>query len=168
MSDDVRDQQGESLALVEIRQPTDLQAEFMRPAQDWFAGWPLTDEASRLDVLRAYRQADMRSDAGVNTEYEVVKFFCHIVHLRRDDTPELIECVRSVLFLANGKTIASYSSGVFESLKRIAQFVGMGPWDPPLILYLAQIPSAGGKRYFDLQYRGRAKSEAPGSGKGKK
>lgn len=133
--------------------------------------WTFTTlDRSRPEHKRlAMRCADMdceRLESLIGKQLEVSHVYLSPRELIDAETGEITIKTSVALITPDGVPYHCLSTGAYNSLRSIWQEIGPGPWEDPVVVEVAQIPIADGKRTFKLRYHGRA-SEQPGAGKKK-
>lgn len=112
------------------------------------------DGATRAEKIALYNAiANAENAIGdlINETIEVEHMIAHPTKLVDEETGEVRDLIRVVLVSPEGVGYHSMSSGVVESMKRICQIVGEGPWtDEPLKIKIKQVNTKSGNRTFNL------------------
>lgn len=92
--------------------------------------------------------ADFEMADVIGSPVEVVGFMIHEIELADMNTAELVDKERTVLILKDNSTVDTCSGIFAESFARIAELVGPGPWEPPIILLPKVRTSRAGKKFY--------------------
>lgn len=99
---------------------------------------PTVTEADKSYLLRALQSSDRRGEDVIGKEFTLEHLICQEVDMEDPDTGETQRAIRSVLIAHDKERIAFVSTGIFRSLKAIAQIFGPPPWLPPLRVAVTQ------------------------------
>lgn len=139
-----------------------LPAEAFRPddftgeGQALFSTMPVNGtRADRIKLYNAVANAEKKVSDLIGETITVVHMVAHPTKMLDDATGELRDLTRVVLIGPEGESYHSMSNGVVQSMKRICDIVGAGPWeDEPLVIKVKQINTQAGNRTFNLELIG--------------
>lgn len=121
-----------------------------------FSTMPST--GSRKDRIKLYNvvsSSDNKVSDFIGETIEVAHMVAHPTTMRDEETGEMRDLTRVVLIAPDGTAYHSMSNGVVQSMKRICDIVGAGPWeDEPLVIKVRQINTQSGNRTFNLELIG--------------
>lgn len=87
----------------------------------------------------------------LNNEPFLVKYFyAHEVEIENSETRDLVSVMRVVLISPDLHAVATVSDGVWLGLVRLVEFMGSGPYDPPLKVKLVESKTNKGRRMVSL------------------
>lgn len=116
----------------------------------YYSNWRLETKADKRLVLRCFTEQTPPADGLIGTVIEMSRVLVHPVQIMDEKTGELHNCLRTVIVQSNGELVAFVSQGIIKSLSLISMMEGRGPWSPPLLVKLRQIPVKGAKRMYTL------------------
>lgn len=129
---------------------------FTGQGQALFSTMPDTGKrADRVKLYNAVANAEKKVSDLIGETITVVHMVAHPTQMLDDTTGELRDLTRVVLIGPEGESYHSMSNGVVQSMKRICDIVGAGPWeDEPLVIKVKQINTQAGNRTFNLELIG--------------
>lgn len=121
-----------------------------------FSTMPNTGKrADRIKLYNAVANAEKKVSDLIGETITVVHMVAHPTQMLDEETGELRDLTRIVLIGPEGESYHSMSNGVVQSMKRICDIVGAGPWeDEPLVIKVKQISTQSGNRTFNLELIG--------------
>ena len=105
----------------------------------------------RAMISKCMAAADKKIRNAVGDVHDIVDYFAHVVELADVQTGEVGMRIRLVLVKANGQTISTFSKACIEAFGFLAQFMGPGPWSPPMRIMIREQPGSNGHTYCELQ-----------------
>jgi len=109
-----------------------------------------TDEGKDR-YIAAMGTADLRIQDLVNKTFQVTDLVAHHAELSDQTTGEVINKVRLVMFLADGKTLSCCSEGIYRSLKVITGEYGLPSKASPFSLEIIPITTRNGRQTYNLR-----------------
>jgi len=111
---------------------------------------PTTDE-ERKSLYNAVNAPAHRLSEFIGQTITITDVYVEIVQITNEQTGEVTEAPRIVLFDGEGNSWACVSTGVFGSLKKLfAVFGTPDTWSNPITLQVKQIERGQGKRILTL------------------
>lgn len=105
------------------------------------------DQKKRL--YRAMTNPDSKLSDCINMEINLVDAYIEWAEVTHDQTGEIEQVPRVVLFDANGKTYTATSKGIYNSLYRLFVVFGVPHWETPIPVKIRQVQN-GERRYYSL------------------
>lgn len=124
-----------------LNQNTDIMA---ADGPGMYLSFECTDEGSKIALYNAINSVDQKVSDYINKNILLKDVVCVPVQLVNEETGEVTEAVRSILFDDAGTTYACTSSGIFNSLKNIKRIFGTLHFDEPLKVQVAQVSTKKG------------------------
>lgn len=94
----------------------------------------------KAQLYNAISSPDFRLSDCINTKINMTHVVCETVSCVSKETGEVTKCPRVIIIDDKGKSYQSVSMGVFNSIKRIFQMLGMpGDWEKPIPVEVKQI-----------------------------
>ncbi len=87
----------------------------------------------------------------INREFALADVTMHPIRFTSDETGELVNTVRVLLHLDDGRVIDFRSEGILRSLYLIFRFKGKPPYKPALPLLLKRIPTSENRSMYALE-----------------
>ena len=109
---------------------------------------PETDE-QKAALYKAMNQPDRKMGDFINTKIKVVDLYIEVVEIADEETGEMNQLPRVVLFTDDGTTYASISKGIFNAVKRLCAVYGMPHWENPIPLKIIQT-TAKNRKFLTL------------------
>lgn len=105
----------------------------------------------RAAISKCMASADKKIRNAVGDIHDIVDYFAHVVELADVNSGEVGLRIRLVMVKSNGQTISTFSKACVEAFGFLAQFMGPGPWEPPLRITIKEQPGSNGHTYCELQ-----------------
>lgn len=122
--------------------------EQMDTAKSYYSGSAETfDEKRRL--VNAMSNPDFRIADFINKTINVVDVYVEMSAVTSQTTGELVEIPRVVLIDDKGKSYASLSFGVFNSLKKIISVFGLPTWKDAIPIEVVRVQK-GDRQIYNL------------------
>lgn len=122
--------------------------EQMDTARSYYSGCADTfDDKKRL--VNAMSNPDFRIADFINKVINVVDVYVEMSNVTSQTTGELVEIPRVVLIDDKGKSYASLSFGVFNSLKKIISVFGLPTWPEGIPIEVVRIQK-GDRQIYNL------------------
>lgn len=109
---------------------------------------PKTDE-QKAALYKAMSQPDRRMSDFINTKFKAADLYIEMVEIADEETGEVSQLPRVVIFADDGTTYASISKGIFNAVKRLCAVYGMPHWDKPIPLKIIQT-TAKNRKFLNL------------------
>lgn len=109
---------------------------------------PETDE-QKAALYKAMSQPDRKMSDFINTKIKVTDLYIEVVEIADEETGEVNQLPRVVLFCEDGTTYASISKGIFNAIKRLCAVYGMPHWEKPIPLKIIQT-TAKNRKFLNL------------------
>ena len=109
---------------------------------------PKTDE-QKAALYKAMSQPDRRMSDFINTKFRASDLYIEMVEIADEETGEVSQLPRVVIFADDGTTYASISKGIFNAVKRLCAVYGMPHWDKPIPLKIIQT-TAKNRKFLNL------------------
>ena len=100
-------------------------------------------------LYRAMTNPDSKLSDCINMVINLVDAYIEWAELTHDQTGEIEQVPRVVLFDADGKTYTATSKGVYNSLYRLFVVFGVPHWETPIPVKIRQVQN-GERRYYSL------------------
>lgn len=109
---------------------------------------PKTDE-QKAALYKAMSQPDRRMSDFINTKFKAADLYIEMVEIADEETGEVSQLPRVVIFADDGTTYASISKGIYNAVKRLCAVYGMPHWDKPIPLKIIQT-TAKNRKFLNL------------------
>lgn len=109
---------------------------------------PKTDE-QKAALYKAMSQPDRRMSDFINTKFRASDLYIEMVEIADEETGEVSQLPRVVIFADDGTTYASISKGIYNAVKRLCAVYGMPHWDKPIPLKIIQT-TAKNRKFLNL------------------
>jgi hypothetical protein len=120
------------------------------PRNDYWASWPVATQSDRVLVHNARNKEAKRLDDVLNQTLLLKGAIAHHATVEVEGG-EMMQCVRVVLILNDGTTIAGVSDGLVASVRDLVTNFGEGPWPKPLPIIPRQVKTRKGYRTYKLE-----------------
>jgi Phage Single-stranded DNA-binding protein len=107
----------------------------------------------KLAVVAAIDGDADRAESWINRDILVSDVLIHPVRFEDDATGEVVDAFRTVLFMVDGRSFASVSSGVNKSIALLIKTFGPPTWKGGLPLLLERIATRRGRSRYRLTLR---------------
>lgn len=115
---------------------------------NYFSGACETFEEKKR-LVNAMSNPDFRTADFINKTINVVDVFMEMANVTDQNTGDLKPIPRVVLIDDKGKSYASLSFGIFNSLKKIISVFGFPTWDPAIPLEVSRVQK-GDRQIYNL------------------
>ena len=122
------------------------------PSPSYCSFAPETRE-DRARLYRAMTNPDHKISDCINQEIQLTDVYCEMVQMTNDETGEISQVPRCVLFAADGQTYAATSSGIYNALRRLSMVYGAPHWAEPIPVVIRQL-QMGARRCYTLDVIG--------------
>lgn len=109
---------------------------------------PETNE-QKAALYAAMTTPDKKIGDFINQKINAVDVFVEMVELTDNDSGEIFEMPRVVIFDKDGTTYTATSKGIYNALTRLIAVYGVPSWDPALPLVIKQI-TRGDRKFLTL------------------
>ena len=109
---------------------------------------PKTDE-QKAALYKAMSQPDRRMSDFINTKFKASDLYIEMVEIADEETGEVSQLPRVVIFADDGTTYASISKGIYNAVKRLCAVYGMPHWEKPIPLKIIQT-TAKNRKFLNL------------------
>lgn len=109
---------------------------------------PKTDE-QKAALYKAMSQPDRRMSDFINTKFKAADLYIEMVEIADEETGEVSQLPRVVIFAEDGTTYASISKGIYNAVKRLCAVYGMPHWEKPIPLKIIQT-TAKNRKFLNL------------------
>lgn len=111
----------------------------------------VTEEDKKM-LFNALETCDVLLNDCVGAEFELQDIYCEEKQVLDEETGELKNKFRTILFDSEGKTYATGSYGIYNVIKKIITIYGLPTtWEKPLKVKVAKRPIGNGKQSLTLQ-----------------
>lgn len=112
---------------------------------------PMVTSEDRGLVLELLETEALKGESLIGSVIYLGHYVIHPVDLTDNNTGEIVHCARTILPQPEGPPVAFVSTGVLESISRIAWKEKRNPpFEPPLRVKLKSVPCGGGHRTYKL------------------
>lgn len=141
----------EENALIQSDESAFMIADLTTARQSFCTFNPQTMEGKAV-MFRGMNNPDFRLSDKVNEVINVKDIYCEIVTLISQQTGEVTDCPRIVLFDMDGKSYQAVSMGIYNAVKKAIQVFGVPTWENGLPIKVRQINKNERKILtFDIQ-----------------
>lgn len=113
--------------------------EEMEAPKAMFTSLNPTDRASQVLLYKGMNQPDKKISDCINMTLYIKDVFCEMVDIVNQETGEVSNAPRTVLFDKDGITYQAVSTGIFSSIKKLITIFGMPTWEEPMPLTVRQV-----------------------------
>ena len=117
----------------------DMMAALMNTQQAFFSS--INDDGtreSRAKIYNAVNKAEEKVDDHKGEVLQLVDVVAHPITLTDENTGELVDTVRTVLIMEDGKSYEAVSQGIVSSLSKLFAVVGKPTYNPPLAIKIVE------------------------------
>lgn len=107
----------------------------------------------KAKLYRAMTNPEHKISDCINQEIKLVDVFVELVEMTNEETGEVSQVPRCVLFAEDGHTYAATSSGIYNALRRLSMVYGVPHWAEPIPVVIRQL-QMGAKRFYTLDVIG--------------
>lgn len=104
----------------------------------------------KAKLYRAMTNPDKKVSDCINQAFQLADVYIELVEMTQEDTGEVRQVPRVVLFAADGTTYAATSQGVYNAIQRLSLVYGPPSWKTapiPVVIRQIQIQQ---KRFYTL------------------
>lgn len=134
---------------------TDMMATLLNSENNFYSS--IQNDGSRASMVKIYNavnSADGKLDDHKNEEFELVDVIAHPLKLVDENTGELVDCMRTVLVMADGKRFEAISQGIVSSLSKMFGIFGQPTYNPPLKVKVVEQKTRSGFKTNTLEVIG--------------
>ena len=100
----------------------------------------------RLSALCTNGQS-MNFDDLADGEFAIRYWYVHNYELDKPETNSTVTVARVVFLSPDFRSVQFSSAGILDGLRQLVEFMGEGPYDPPLLSKVRSIKTKGGSTY---------------------
>ena len=115
-----------------------------------FCSKSVTSQDDRIDLFNALETCDVLINDIVGQEIVIKDVYCKEYTKVDDETGEAITKYRTIIFDMDGKTYATGSYGLFNSLRQIFAIIGMPTYQDGLKVKVVKKATKNGKQSLSL------------------
>lgn len=116
-----------------------------------FCSKEIESKEDKVKLYQALESCDVLLNDIVGTTLEIVDVYTEAREVPDEETGEMVKKYRTILFDVDGKTYATGSYGVYNSLKRIFKIFGLpNMWDEPLKVEVKKRTTSNNKKSLIL------------------
>ena len=106
----------------------------------------------KKELFNALEKCDVRLNDCIGQEIEIKDIYCESKQVVDEETGELKNKFRTIIFDENGQTYATGSYGIFNVIARIIKSFGYPTdWSEPLKVKVVKRPIGDGKQALSLE-----------------
>lgn len=122
-------------------------------SKPYFCSFVPANKEDRARLYRAMTNPEHKISDCINQEIKLVDVFVELVEMPNEETGEVSQVPRCVLFAEDGHTYAATSSGIYNALRRLSMVYGAPHWAEPIPVVIRQL-QMGAKRFYTLDVIG--------------
>ncbi len=130
----------ENSEMITSAQANNLEMQLSDGGNTAYCSFAATDSAAKAMLFNGMNNPDHRVADQINQVIEVKDVYAEMVDIADEDTGEITQCPRIVLFDSKGESHVAVSVGLLSALKKLFKVFGQpSEWEKPLPLKVRQV-----------------------------